>query len=66
MIFVDPECKRVLKVINREVSMVAPAALTKYFDWAEMPIIFDQSDHPAYILTPGQQALVVDPLVCGV
>lgn len=42
--------------------MVMPA-IPKYPDWAKTPITFDQSDHPAHILTPGRQTLVVDPLV---
>ena len=31
--------------------------------WADIPIMFDQSDHPPHIPHPGRHALVVDPLV---
>ena len=61
MIFADVESKSRLKLINREVNMVAPATPK----WSETAIMFDQSDHPACIATPGRQALVVDPVVEG-
>jgi hypothetical protein len=64
MIFADVESKIRLKVINREVNMVAPATPT-YLKWSQTPITFDQSDHPAHVATPGRQALVVDPVVGG-
>jgi hypothetical protein len=41
-------------------------AVTKYLDWAQTPVTFDHSDHPAHIPTSGRQALVVDPAVSGV
>ena len=44
--------------------MVAPA-MPRYLKWSKTPITFDQSDHPPHIATPGQQALVVDPVVGG-
>ena len=59
VIFADVESKSRLKVINREVNMVAPAT-TMYLKWSKTPITFDQSDHPAHVATPGRQALVVD------
>jgi hypothetical protein len=31
--------------------------------WADVPITFDQSDHPPHIPHPGRHALIVDPLV---
>src|SRR4051812_29875643 len=31
--------------------------------WADVPITFDQSDHPPNIPQPGRNALIVDPLV---
>src|SRR3954447_17421152 len=31
--------------------------------WADVPITFDQSDHPPHIAHPGRHALIVDPLV---
>jgi hypothetical protein len=65
MIFADVESKSRLKVINREVNMAMPT-ITKYLVCAKTPVIFDQSDHPAHIPTPGRQALVVDPAVGGV
>ena len=64
MIFADVESKSRLKVINREVSMVAPAT-PRYLKWSKVPITFDQSDHPARVATPRRQALVVDPVVGG-
>ena len=64
MIFADVESKSRLKVINREVNMVA-LATTTYLKWSKTPITFDQFDHPALIATPGRQALVVDPVVEG-
>ena len=65
MIFADVERKSRLKVINREVNMVAPATMTTYLKWSQTAITLDQSDHPAHIATPGRQALVVDPVVEG-
>ena len=64
MIFADVESKSRLKVINREVNMVAPVT-PSYLKWSQTAITFNQSDHPAHIATPGRQALVVDPVVEG-
>src|SRR3954452_18984382 len=64
MIFADVESKSRLKVINREVNMVAPAT-PSYLKWSQTAITFDHSDHPTHIATPGRQALVVDPVVEG-
>ena len=64
MIFADVENKSRLKVINKEVNMVAPAT-PSYLKWSQTTITFDQSDHPVHIATPGRQALVVDPVVEG-
>jgi hypothetical protein len=64
VIFADIESKSRLKVINREVNMAVPAT-PAYLKWSQMPITFDQSDHPAHVPTPGRQALVVDPVVGG-
>ncbi|XP_020193061.1 uncharacterized protein [Aegilops tauschii subsp. strangulata] len=44
---------------------MAIPATTTYLKWSKTPITFDQSDHPAYVATPGRQALVVDPVVGG-
>ena len=63
MIFADVESKSRLKVIKREVNMVAPTIT--YLKWSQTAITFDQSDHPAGVATPGQQALVVEPVVGG-
>ena len=65
MIFADVESKSRLKVINREVNMVAPATMTTYLKWSQTDITFDQPDHLARVATPGRQALVVDPMVEG-
>ena len=40
VIFADPESRSRLKVINKEVNMVAPAA-PKYLKWSKTPITFD-------------------------
>ena len=64
VIFADVESKSLLKVINREVNMVA-SATTTYLKWSKTPITFNQSDHPAHVATPGRQVLVVDPVVGG-
>ena len=40
VIFADIESKSRLKVINREVNMVAPATTT-YLKWSKTPITFD-------------------------
>src|SRR3954471_10462839 len=64
MIFADVESKSRLKVINREVNMVAPAT-PSYLKWSQTAITFNQSDHPTRVATPGRQALVVDPVVEG-
>ena len=44
--------------------MVAPVT-PSYLKWSQTAITFDQSDHPAHVATPGQQALVVDPVIGG-
>ena len=64
MIFADVESKSRLKVINREVNMAAPST-PNYLKWSQTAIMFDQSDHPTHIATPGRQALVVDPVIEG-
>ena len=64
MIFADVESKSRLKVINREVNMVAPAT-PSYLKWSQTAITFDQFDHPTHIAIPGRQAFVVDPVVEG-
>src|SRR6187399_651556 len=64
VIFADVESKSRLKIINREVNMVAPATPT-FLKWSKTLITFDQSDHPAHIATPRRQALVVDPVIEG-
>ena len=64
MIFADVESKSQLKVINREVNMVAPA-MPSYLKWSQTAITFDQSDHPTHIATPRRQTLLVDLVVEG-
>src|SRR6266536_1381278 len=54
VIFADIKSKSRLKVINREVNMVAPAT-TAYLKWSKTPITFDQSDHPAHVATGGKR-----------
>ena len=53
MILADVESKSRLKVINREVNMVAPAT-PSYLKWSQTAITFGQSDHPAHIETSGR------------
>ncbi|KAI4966698.1 hypothetical protein ZWY2020_037054 [Hordeum vulgare] len=65
MIFADVEIKSRLKLVNREVNMAVPTA-PKFLKWSQTAVTFDQSDHPTHVLTPGRQALVIDPVVEGV
>jgi hypothetical protein len=48
---------------RQEVCSVKVAALV-YLDWSDMPITFDQGDHPDRVPSPGKYPLVVD-LVIG-
>jgi hypothetical protein len=41
------------------VKVVAPV----YLDWSDMPITFDQCDHPDCVPSPGRYPLVVDPII---
>ena len=45
VIFADVKSKSPLKVINKEVNMVAPTTTTTYLKWSQTAITFDQSDH---------------------
>jgi hypothetical protein len=47
---------------RREVCSVKVAAPV-YLDWSDMPITFDQGDHPDYVPSPGRYPLVVDPII---
>ena len=62
VVFAGRESKRVEKIRSREVNSAAPT-IPSYMKWADVPITFDQSDHPPHIPHPGRHALVVDPLV---
>ena len=62
VVFAGRESRRVEKIRSREVNSVAPST-PSYIKWADVPITFNQSDHPPHIPHPGRHALVVDPLV---
>ena len=62
VVFAGRESKRVEKIRSREVNSAAPA-IPSYMKWADIPITFDQSDHPPHIPHPGRHTLVVDPQV---
>jgi hypothetical protein len=47
------ESRRKQKLTAREVMEVGPAT-PEYLKWFEVPITFDQSDHPYFILSPGR------------
>lgn len=47
-----------------EVHATVPA-VPQWFNWLEVPIGFDRSNHPACIPHPGRHALVVDTQVSG-
>jgi hypothetical protein len=47
---------------RREVCSVKVAAPV-YLDWSDMPITFDQGDHPDCVPSPGRYSLVVDPVI---
>lgn len=64
LIFARPESSRVQKLQSREVNAVEPAA-PEYLNWSEVPISFDQFDHPYIVPSLGRHALTVDPLVSG-
>jgi hypothetical protein len=43
----------------RPVDMAIGLATTEYLKWSEVPITFDWSDHPDFILKSGQYPLIV-------
>jgi hypothetical protein len=47
---------------RRDVCSVKVAAPV-YLDWSDMPITFDQGDHPDCVPSPGRYPLVVDPVI---
>jgi hypothetical protein len=50
---------------RRKVCLVK-VAVPVYLDWSDKPIIFDQGDHPDFVLSPGRYPLVVDPIIGNV
>ena len=47
---------------RREVFSITKAT-PSYLDWSEDTISFGHEDHPDYILNPGQNPLIVDPII---
>jgi hypothetical protein len=43
--------------------MAVSPATPEYLKWSELPITFDQSDHPDFIPKPGRYPLIVSPIV---
>jgi hypothetical protein len=50
---------------RREVCSVK-VAVPVYLDWSDMPITFDQGDHPDRVPSPGMYPLVVGPVIGNV
>jgi hypothetical protein len=50
------------QVANASARHLKVAALV-YLDWSDMPITFDQGDHPDRVPSPGKYPLVVDPVI---
>jgi hypothetical protein len=50
------------KHIAREVVVVSLATL-EYLKWSKVPITFDRSDHPDFVLNLGQYPLIVCPII---
>jgi hypothetical protein len=47
-----------------EVNVVMPAE-PQFMHWSEVPITWGREDHPRLMPSPGEYALVVDPVVCS-
>jgi hypothetical protein len=43
--------------------MAVSPATTEYLKWYEVPITFDRSDHPNFVLKLGRHPLIVSPIV---
>jgi hypothetical protein len=43
--------------------MAVSTATPEYLKWFEVPITFDHSDHPDFVLKPGWYLLIVSPIV---
>jgi hypothetical protein len=43
--------------------MAVSPATPKYLKWSEVPITFDRSNHPDYVLKPGRYPLIVNPII---
>jgi hypothetical protein len=56
------ESMRKQKITASEV-MVVSCATPEYLKWSEIPITFDQSDHPYFIPKPGRYPLIINPIV---
>jgi hypothetical protein len=50
------------KLTAREV-MVVSSTTPDYLKWSEVPITFDHSDHPGFVLKPKRYPLIVCPIV---
>jgi hypothetical protein len=56
------ESRRKQKLTAWEVMAVSPAT-PEYLKWYEVPITFDRSDHPDFVLKPGRHPLIVSPII---
>jgi hypothetical protein len=56
------ESRQKQKLTAQEVMAVSPATL-KYLKWSEVPITFDRSDHPNFVLKLGWYPHIVCPIV---
>jgi hypothetical protein len=56
------EWRRKQKLTTWEVLMASPAT-SEYLKWPEVPITFDRSDHPDFVLKPGRYPLIVSPII---
>jgi hypothetical protein len=56
------ESRRKQKLIALEVVAVSPAT-PEYLKWYELPITFDQNDHPDFVPKPRWYPLIVNPIV---
>jgi hypothetical protein len=43
--------------------MAVSPATPEYLKWSKIPITFDGSNHPDFVLKPGQYPLIVCPIV---
>jgi hypothetical protein len=59
------ESRRKKKLTTQEAMAVSPATPPplEYLKWFEVPITFDCSDHPDFVLKAGRYPLIVSPII---